>query len=296
MTRSGVIEMIVLPYKVNLNLEGISVPDHFRCTEKLALAYDSRNAMHNVLSIFCGIRAKSERDRLIQSGRVKCVRLYPYWVFDEREREGGVFAKSASEARHTEGFKDPSARPCDPWYVLNGLSDTELADQCLLVWAYRNEDSKKSDLAWFVYPVWARKRKFGYGSHQWKEPYTDAHRSLMIAQLRLAMMLPFIPSRRVNGRTDDLRKEEFAEETRRVEACARFKALHKDNVGIRLVDDLLAKVGPELNFEIEGCVKRFCQAYGYNAHFMRWAEIQALWTEGVPGLETSRIKGSLGIK
>ena len=84
--------MIALPHKVTLNLEGISIPDHFRCTEKLALAYDSRNAMHNVLSVFCGIRAKSERDRLIQSGHVKCVKVYPYWVFDERERERGVFA------------------------------------------------------------------------------------------------------------------------------------------------------------------------------------------------------------
>ena len=288
--------MIVLPHKVTLNLEGISIPDHFRCTEKLALAYDSRNAMHNVLSVFCGIRAKSERDRLIQSGHVKCVKVYPYWVFDERERERGVFAPSPWEARSTEGFKEPSVRPCDPWYVLNGLSDAELADQCLLVWAYRNEDSKKSDLAWFVYPIWARKRKYGYGSEQWKEAHTGAHRALMISQLRLSMLLPFIPSRRVCGRTDDLRKEELAEETQRAEACVRFKALHKDNVGIRLANDLLDKVGPELTFEIEDCVERFCRAYGHDPHFLRWVEIQALWTEGVPGFEAKRIDGSLGIR
>ena len=288
--------MIVMPYKVNLNLEGISVPDQFRGTEKLALAYDSRNAMHNVLSVFCGIRSKSVRGRMIESGRVKCVKVCPYWVSDKREREKGVFAASFWEARSTEGFEEPWVRPCDPWYVLNGLSDTELADQCLLVWAYRNEDSKKSDLAWFVYPIWARKRKYGYGSEQWKEAHTGAHRALMIAQLRLAMLLPFVPSRRVSGRADDLCKEEFVEETQRAQACARFKKLHQDNIGIRLVNEMLDKVGPELTFEIEDCVQQFCRAYGYDAHFLRWTEIQALWAEGVKGYETSRIKGSVGIR
>ena len=180
--------------------------------------------------------------------------------------------------------------------MLNGLSDAELADQCLLVWAYRNEDSVKSDLAWFVYPVWARKRKYGYGSDQWKEKHTAAHRTLMITQLRLAMMLPFIPSRRVCGRTDELRKEEYIEETQRAEASAHFKKLHKDNIGIRLVNDLLDKVGPELTSDIDDCVKRFCRAYGYDAHFLRWAEIQALWHKGVSGLEKKRLDGSLGIQ
>lgn len=48
--------MVVQPYKVTLKLEGITVPGPFKGTEKLALAYDSRNAMHNVLSVFCRIR------------------------------------------------------------------------------------------------------------------------------------------------------------------------------------------------------------------------------------------------
>ena len=185
---------------------------------------------------------------------------------------------------------------CDPWYVLHHLSDSELADQCLLVWAYRSGSKQKSDLARYVYPVWARKRKFGYGSEGWKKPYTDAHRKLMITQLRLAMMLPFIASRRVCGQSNELRKEEFEEETQRANASARFKALHKDNIGSRMVDEMLDTVGPELSFEIESHVKKFCLAYGYDPDFMRWAEIQALWAEGVSGLEAKRLDGNLGIR
>ena len=108
--------------------------------------------------------------------------------------------------------------------------------------------------------------------------------------------VPFIPSRRVCGRTDELRKEEYTEETQRAEASAHFKKLHKDNIGIRLVNEMLDKVGPELTFDIDNCVKRFCRAYGYDAHFLRWAEIQALWHKGVPGLEKKRLDGSLGIQ
>lgn len=284
--------MIVRPYKVVLNLEEPYFPSPFRGPEKLALAYDSRNAMHNVLSVFCRIRSKRFRNLLIKTGRVKCVRVYPYRVVGECG-DRFVFAKDFHEARK----KDRGiAVRCDPWFVLHQLSDTELADQCLLVWAYRSGDSRKSDLAFYVYPVWARKRKYGYGSNQWKKPYTAAHRALILAQLRLSMMFSFIPSRRVNGRTDDLRKEEFTEETRRAEACARFEALHKGNVGIRMVEEMLDKVGPELNFEIKDCVERFCRAYGYDAHFLRWADIQALWTQGVKGYEESRMKGRMGIR
>ena len=287
--------MIVRPYKVTLNMEGISVPGPFRSTEKLALAYDSRNAMHNVLSVFCRFRFKRYRDLLIQCRRVRAENVYPYSV-SEREKVRCVFAASFWEARGTEGFEAPWVMPCDPWYALHGLSDSELADQCLLVWAYRNEKSVKSDLGRYVFPVWARKRKYGYGSVKWKEAHTGAHRALMISQLRLAMTLPFMPSRRVSGRRDDLRTEEFVEETRHAEASARFKALHKDNIGVRLVDELLDAVGPELIFEAEDRVVRFCRAYGYDAHFLRWAEIVALWNKGVSGLKASQLKGSLGIR
>ena len=66
--------------------------------------------------------------------------------------------------------------------------------------------------------------------------------------------------------------------------------------GFGLLNEMLDKVGPELTFEIEDCVQQFCRAYGYDAHFLRWTEIQALWAEGVKGYETSRIKGSVGIR
>ena len=122
-----VIAMIVMPYKVNLNLEGISVPDQFRGTEKLALAYDSRQCHAQCVVGILRDTFQEQEGSSDTSGRVKCVKVCPYWVSDKREREKGVFAASFWEARSTEGFEEPWVRPCDPWYVLNGLSDTELA-------------------------------------------------------------------------------------------------------------------------------------------------------------------------
>ena len=116
-----------------------------------------------------------------------------------------------------------------------------------------------------------------------------------MAQLRLAMLLPFIPWESLaHKKTIDATKRRESEED--AAARQRFRKLHEHNIGSRLVEELLVVVGPELSRYAEksvvhSAVVKFCKSYGYDANELTWAKVLGLWHEGVPGYEKARLLG-----
>ena len=116
-----------------------------------------------------------------------------------------------------------------------------------------------------------------------------------MAELRLAMLLPFIPSESLahKNRINANERVRIEEDSRRRD---QFYKLHEHNIGSRLVQRLLDTVGPELTRYAEkgvvhSAVVKFCRAYGYDANELRWAKVLGLWYEGVPGYEGARLDG-----
>ena len=251
--------MVVRPYFVT-TWEG---------ERRLALGFDAKTAQHRLLYIIYHIKGGIEREALMQ--RMRCVEVYPYQVGNNF-----VFAEDCIEAGE-------SSKPCDPWFALNDLPDTELADQCRLIW--KKDFYKHCYLSYFVDPVYQRLRRKGPDRPKWKDPYSKSSRALMVAQLRLAMYLLFIPSQSLaHTNTLDAIKRRESE----VDAAGRgrFRKLHEDNIGSRLVDYLLDTVGPGMewyNKDVRRDVVKLCKSYGYNPDEMTWMQVAALWHEGVPG-------------
>ena len=258
-------------------------PYRLRCWEgevRLAFGFDGLRTMHRFLFVFHKVKVIAEREKLIS--RMRAVELFPYYVVNENRC---VFAEDCIEA-------DLSSRPCDPWYVLNHLPDSELADQCRMIWKKSVMD-KECAMRRFVDPVYQRLYRHGPGTKKWKDPYTKSSRALMVAQLRLAMFLPFIPSQSLAHKNtlDAVKRRE-----NEVDAAARnkFRELHVDNIGSRLVEDLLIVVGPELEWYNKGVrrdVVKFCRSYGYDPDEMTWMQVLALWNEGVPGYRMACVRG-----
>ena len=245
---------------------------------RLALGFDAKTAQHRLLHIIYHIKGGIEREALMK--RMRCVEVYPYQVGNHF-----VFAEDCIEAGE-------SSKPCDPWFALNDLPDTELADQCRLIWKKSIMD-KNCAMRIFVDPVYQRLYRHGPGRPKWKDPYTRSHRALMVAQLRLAMFLPFIPSQSLahKGTLDAIKRREDVEIKQKIE---RFRKLHEDNIGSRLVDHLLVAVGPEMewyNKDVRRDVVKLCRSYGYDPNEMTFAQVLGLWHEGVHGYRMACAKG-----
>ena len=81
---------------------------------------------------------------------MRAVELFPYYGVNENRC---VFAKDCIEAGE-------NSVPCDAWYVLNDLPDSELADQCRMIWKKSTMD-KNCDMRTFVDPVYQRLYRHG---------------------------------------------------------------------------------------------------------------------------------------
>ena len=284
---------VITPYQITVQHQGQEYVS-------LALAISEEAAIQRYLLRKLKVRRFTERQAYIDTGRVETVELYPYMTF-KGEHTHAVFALNHEDAIHRtrDTFIDerPFVQPCDPWFAIERLSDDVLLLQCYMVWTKWRPEEEKSKPEKYGFNLQHLIGQAGDRKSRRTANISPGSRLMMVANLRLAMLLNFIPVTWDKNFNRPSRNPQVALE--RDEAGEReFVDLHKDNIGAYDCRQIYHAVGPNfatVSTETVEQVSKFCYAYGYNPDSLSMSEVTALWYKGVKGLEEARLKRELGL-